>query len=60
MSPPLGPKPSLGYINSRLDRAAEKRTDAEAASAVEQAEEHRLARAQCARLVEREQRIVQR
>ncbi|MBI3702688.1 MAG: NAD(+) diphosphatase [Rhizobiales bacterium] len=25
--PPLGPKPRLGYTNSRLDRAAERRTD---------------------------------
>jgi len=29
-SPPLGPKPRLGYVNSSLDRAAEKRPDAEA------------------------------
>jgi len=29
-TPPLGPKPRLGYVNSSLNRAAERRTDADA------------------------------
>ena len=32
--PPLGPKPRLGYTNSRLERAAERRADAAALAAL--------------------------
>ena len=33
--PDLGPKPRLGYSASRIDRAAERRTDAAALAALE-------------------------